>query len=105
MKLGYDISSGGAPTTDQTGQDTLTSDQIGGFVHRIPKPHMTWHLDEVYLKIAGRIVYLWRAVDAEGEVLDVLVQSRRNKRAALKLIAQAFGRSMALSQTSSSRTI
>jgi putative transposase len=37
-------------------------------------------LDEVYLKIAGRMVYLWRAVDAEGEVLDVLVQSRRNKR-------------------------
>jgi transposase-like protein len=43
-------------------------------------------LDEVYLKIAGRMVYLWRAVDAEGEVLDVLVQSRRNKRAALKLM-------------------
>jgi putative transposase len=35
-------------------------------------------LDEVYLKIAGRMVYLWRAVDAEGEVLDMLVQSRRN---------------------------
>ena len=52
---------------------------------RRPKPHTTWHLDEVYLKIAGRMVYLWRAVDAEGEVLDVLVQSRRNKRAALKL--------------------
>jgi transposase-like protein len=43
-------------------------------------------LDEVYLKIAGRMVYLWRAVDAESEVLDVLVQSRRNKRAALKLM-------------------
>jgi transposase-like protein len=39
-------------------------------------------LDEVYLKIAGRMVYLWRAVDAEGEVLDMPVQSRRNKRAA-----------------------
>ncbi len=38
------------------------------------------------MKIAGRMVYLWRAVDAEGEVLDVLVQSRRNKRAALKLM-------------------
>src|SRR3984893_15165329 len=43
---------------------------------RRPKPHTIWHLDEVYLKIAGRMVYLWRAVDAEGEVLDVLVQSR-----------------------------
>ena len=53
---------------------------------RRPRPHTTWHLDEVYLKIDGRLVYLWRAVDAEGEVLDVLVQSRRNKQAALKLM-------------------
>ena len=53
---------------------------------RRPKPHPTWHLDEVYLKIDGRMVYLWRAVDAEGEVLDVLVQSKRNKHAALKLM-------------------
>jgi putative transposase len=53
---------------------------------RRPKPDEVWHLDEVYLKIAGRVVYLWRAVDAEGEVLDVLVQSRRNKHAALKLM-------------------
>ena len=50
------------------------------------KPHTTWHVDEVYLKIDGRMVYLWRAVDAEGEVLDVLVQSKRNKHAALKLM-------------------
>jgi len=53
---------------------------------RRPKPHSTWHLDEVYIKIDGRLVYLWRAVDAEGEVLDVLVQSKRDKRAALKLM-------------------
>jgi putative transposase len=53
---------------------------------RRPKPHTTWHLDEVYLKIVGRMVYLWRAVDAEGEVLDVLVQSKRNKHAARKLM-------------------
>jgi transposase-like protein len=53
---------------------------------RRPKPHTTWHLDEVYLKIDGRMVYLWRAVDAEGEVLDVLVQSKRNKHAALELM-------------------
>jgi hypothetical protein len=32
---------------------------------RRPKPHSVWHLDEVYLKIGGRMVYLWRAVDAE----------------------------------------
>jgi transposase-like protein len=37
-----------------------------------------WHLDDVYLKIEGRMVYLWRVVDAEGEVLHVLVQSKRN---------------------------
>src|SRR5271155_2929580 len=53
---------------------------------RRPKPHARWHLDEVYLKIDGRMVYLWRAVDAEGEVLDVLVRTRRNKEAALKLM-------------------
>ena len=48
------------------------------------KPHGTWHLDEVYLKIDDRMVYLWWAVDAE--VLDVLLQSKRNKHAALKLM-------------------
>jgi putative transposase len=53
---------------------------------RRPKPHATRHLDEVYLKIDGRRVYLWRAVDAEGDVLDVLVQAKRNKRVALKLM-------------------
>jgi transposase-like protein len=42
---------------------------------RRPKPHSTWHLDEVFIRIDGRLVYLWRAVDAEGEVLDVVVQS------------------------------
>ena len=53
---------------------------------RRPKPHTTWHLDEVYLKIDGRMVYLWRAVDAEGEVLDMLVQAKRDKQAALRLM-------------------
>ena len=46
---------------------------------RRPKPHATWRLDEVDLKIDGRMAYLWRAVDAEDEVLDVLVQSKCNK--------------------------
>jgi putative transposase len=53
---------------------------------RRPKPHSIWHLEEVYLKIDGRLVYLWRALDAESDVLDVLVQSKRNKHAALKLM-------------------
>jgi hypothetical protein len=51
---------------------------------RRPKSHSTWHLDEGFTKIDGRLVYLWRAVDAEGEVLDVLVQSKLDKRAAQK---------------------
>jgi hypothetical protein len=42
---------------------------------RRPKPDAVWHLDEVYLKIAAGMAYLWRAVDAEAEVLDVLVQA------------------------------
>ena len=42
----------------------------------------TWHLDEVYLKVGGKLQYLWRAVDQEGRVIDILVQSRRNTEAA-----------------------
>ncbi len=45
-----------------------------------------WHLDEMFVSINGKRMYLWRAVDCEGEVLDILVQSRRDKKAALKLI-------------------
>ena len=45
-----------------------------------------WHLDEVYTKINGKMVYLWRAVDDEGTVLDIVVQSRRNKKAAKRLL-------------------
>jgi len=51
---------------------------------RSPRPGDRWHLDEVFLKINGRLHYLWRAVDQDGEVLDILVQSRRNKKAATK---------------------
>jgi transposase-like protein len=53
---------------------------------RRPPPHTSWHLDEVYIKIDGRMVYLRRAVDAEGEVLDVLIQSSRDQYAAMKLM-------------------
>ena len=55
---------------------------------RRPKPHTTWHLVEVYLKIDGRMVYPWRAVDAEGEVLGVLVQAKRDRHTALKLMSK-----------------
>ena len=51
---------------------------------RRPRPGDTWHLDEVFLTIHGKRHYLWRAVDQEGNVLDILVQRRRNKRAAKK---------------------
>src|SRR5437879_8734501 len=50
--------------------------------HRRAKPGDKWHLDEVFLTIKGKRQYLWRAVDQHGNVLDILVQSRRNKQAA-----------------------
>ena len=53
---------------------------------RRPKPHSRWHLDEMSVRMGGKQMYLWRAVEAEGEVLEVLVQAKRDKRAALKLI-------------------
>ena len=53
---------------------------------RRPRPNCRWHLDEVFVSINGKRMYLWRAVDDEGEVLEVLVQLRRNKKAALKLV-------------------
>src|SRR5713101_5361502 len=55
-----------------------------GLRHRNPRPGDRWHLDEVFLKINGRLHYLWRAVDQDGDVLDILVQSRRDKKAATK---------------------
>src|SRR5918998_2326641 len=51
---------------------------------RRAKPGDKRHLDEVFLKINGKTSYLWRAVDQHGNVLDILVQSRRNKVAAKK---------------------
>ncbi len=51
---------------------------------RRPQPGDKWHIDEVFLTIQGKTVYLWRAVDQHGNVLDILVQRRRNKAAAKK---------------------
>ena len=53
---------------------------------RSEPPSPVWHLDEVYTKINGKMVYLWRAVDDEGTVLDVVVQRRRNTKAATRLL-------------------
>ena len=53
---------------------------------RRPAPSPRWHLDEMVCWIGGRRMYLWRAVDDEGEVLDLVVQRRRDTEAALKLL-------------------
>jgi putative transposase len=55
---------------------------------RRPRPGDTWHLDEVLVKINGITHYLWRAVDLYGNVVDVLVQSRRNAKAAKRLFGK-----------------
>ena len=49
----------------------------------------TWHLDEVFVTIQDRQQYLWRAVDEDGDVLDILVPSHRNRRAAVLLLSDA----------------
>src|SRR4051795_5360412 len=51
-----------------------------------PRPTSTWHLDEMVVSIQGRRVCLWRAVDSESEVLDLLIQPKRDTKAALRLL-------------------
>ncbi|MFF3932905.1 IS6 family transposase [Streptomyces hirsutus] len=53
-----------------------------GLRRRQPRPGDTWHLDEVFIRINGEQKYLWRAVDQDGNVLDILVQNRRDTAAA-----------------------
>jgi putative transposase len=52
--------------------------------HRRGRMGDTWHLDELFVTIQGRQQYLWRAVDEDGDVIDILVQPRRNQRAAAR---------------------
>ena len=52
----------------------------------------TWHLDELFVTLNGRRQYLWRAVDEDGDVLDILVQSRRNRRAAVRFFRKLLKR-------------
>jgi transposase-like protein len=59
---------------------------------RRSKPHSRWHLDEMFVRIGAKQMYLWRAVDAKGEVLEVLIQAKRDKQAALKLIRKLLKR-------------
>jgi putative transposase len=63
-----------------------------GLRHKSPRPGDRWHLDEVFLKINGRLHYLWRAVDQDGDVLDILVQSRRDRKAAKKFFRKLLKR-------------
>jgi putative transposase len=49
-------------------------------------PQWRWHLDEVFVKVNGRVCHLWRAVDHEGEVLEAVATAKRDKAAALKLL-------------------
>ncbi len=66
-----------------------------------------WHLDEVFLKINGRTHYLWRAVDQKGVVLDILVQPKRDRFAAIRFfrkLLQVTGRKPSLLLTSCAAT-
>ncbi|MCX4783609.1 IS6 family transposase [Streptomyces sp. NBC_01264] len=55
---------------------------------RRPQAGDKWHLDEVFVKINGVRHYLWRAVDQDGNVLDIVLQSRRNAKAAKRFLAK-----------------
>ena len=59
---------------------------------RTPRPGDRWHLDEVYLSINGKLQYLWRAVDQDGEVLEILVQPRRDRQAAKRFFRKLLRR-------------
>src|SRR3954468_1731247 len=59
---------------------------------RLPCAGDKWHLDEVCLMIRGKKHWLWRAVDQDGFVLDVLVQKRRDKQAAKRLLRKLLKR-------------
>ena len=63
-----------------------------GLRRRQPRPGDTWHLDEVFLTINGRRQYLWRAVDQDGTVLDILVQRRRDAKAAKRFFRKLLKR-------------
>ena len=59
--------------------------------HR-PKAFARWHLDEMVVKLSGRQMYMWRAVEGEGEVLKILVQRQRDKAAAMRLLPKLLRR-------------
>ncbi len=60
-------------------------------VHHRSYSQWRWHLDEVFVSINGKTHYLWRAVDHEGEVLEVFATKRRDRKAALNFLKRAMG--------------
>ncbi|WP_046706517.1 IS6 family transposase [Streptomyces europaeiscabiei] len=68
----------------------------GALRRRQPRPGDRWHLDEVFIRINGRLQYLWRAVDQDGNVLDILVQNRRDKAAARRFFRRLMKRTHAV---------
>ena len=71
---------------------TFGLDYARGLRRRRGRIGDTWYLDEVFVKIQGRLQYLWRAVDEDGDVIDILVQSRRNRRAAIRFFRKLLKR-------------
>ena len=61
-------------------------------IHHQSHSNWRWHLDEVFVRISGETHYLWRAVDHEGEVLEVFVTKRRDRKAAFKFLKRAMKR-------------
>ena len=57
-----------------------------------PRPNDKWHMDEVMITICGKKHWLWRAIDADGDVLDILVQTRRNAKAAKRFFKRLVAR-------------
>ena len=80
------------------GQDLFTSRYSAGDIRqqRVSRMrgfrHWRWHLDEMVVKLNGEMVYLWRAVDHEGEVLESYITKTRDKAAALRFMKKALKR-------------
>lgn len=72
----------------------LMADKITKRHTSIPQQYSPWrwHIDEAFVKISGKVHYLWRAVDHKGEVLDAVVTKKRDKKAALKVLKSLMTR-------------
>ena len=72
------------------GVENLATNVPKSYAHDRLAPSDKWHLDEVVITIRGKKYWLWRAVDSKGDVLDILVQSRRNAKAADRFFRKLF---------------